>query len=158
MMTMTHRNVARGTADAASELGAARPVIGSPVPFIPMADADAVVPEVPPEKRGSSPAVTLNTHVKASLYQAFPAAEACRLVERFEWHYTPKHGSWLDLAESELAVLTSQCLDRRIPDKQTLTKEVAAWGRHRNSRNAKADWHSTIDTACVKLKHLYPVL
>ena len=100
----------------------------------------------------------LNTHVKASLYQAFPAAEARRLVERFEWHYTPKHGSWLDLAESELAVLTSQCLDRRIPDKQTLAKEVAAWGRHRNSRNAKADWHFTTDTARVKLKHLYPVL
>ncbi len=100
----------------------------------------------------------LNTHVKASLYQAFPAAEARRLVERFEWHYTPKHGSWLDLAESELAVLTSQCLDRRIPDKQTLTEEVAAWGRHRNSQNAKADWHFTTDTARVKLKHLYPVL
>jgi len=100
----------------------------------------------------------LNTHVKASLYQAFPAAEARRLVERFEWHYTPKHGSWLDLAEPELAVLTSQCLDRRIPDKQTLTNEVAAWGRHRNSRLAKADWHFTTDTARVKLKHLYPVI
>jgi hypothetical protein len=100
----------------------------------------------------------LNTHVKASLYQAFPAAEARRLVERFEWHYTPKHGSWLDLAESELAVLTSQCLDRRIPDKQALTKEVAAWVRHRNSRHAKADWHFTTDTARVKLKHLYPVV
>jgi len=96
--------------------------------------------------------------VKASPYQAFPAAEARRLVERFEWHDTPKHGSWLDLAEPELAVLTSQCLDRRIPDKQTPTKEVAAWGRHRNSRNAKADCHFTTDTARVKLKHLYPVL
>ena len=62
----------------------------------------------------------LSTHTKASLYEAFPAAEARRLVERFEWHYTPKHGSWLDLAESELGVLSSQCLDRRIPDKQTL--------------------------------------
>jgi hypothetical protein len=100
----------------------------------------------------------LNTHVKASLYQAFPAAEARRLVERFEWHYTPKHGSWLDLAESELAVLTSQCLDRRIPDKQTLTKEVAAWVRHRNNRHAKADWHFTTDTARIKLKRLYPVV
>jgi len=100
----------------------------------------------------------LNTHAKASLYQAFPAAEARRLVERFEWHYTPKHGSWLDLAESELAVLTSQCLDRRIPDKPTLTKEVAAWVRHRNSRHAKADWHFTTETARIKLKHLYPVL
>ena len=69
----------------------------------------------------------LNTHKPASLYEAFPAAEARRLVERFEWHYTPKHGSWLDMAESELGVLSSQCLDRRIPDKQTLIEEVAAW-------------------------------
>jgi len=70
----------------------------------------------------------LNIHSKASLYEAFPAADARRLVERFEWHYTPKHGSWLDLAESELGVLSSQCLDRRIPDKQTLVEEIAAWG------------------------------
>jgi hypothetical protein len=69
----------------------------------------------------------LNIHSKASLYEAFPAAQARRLVERFEWHYTPKHGSWLDLAESELGVLSSQCLDRRIPDKQTLSAEIAAW-------------------------------
>jgi hypothetical protein len=68
----------------------------------------------------------LSTHKPASLYEAFPAAEARRLVERFEWHYTPKHGSWLDMAESELGVLASQCLDRRIPDKQTLIEEVAA--------------------------------
>ena len=64
-----------------------------------------------------------------SLYEAFPAAEARRLVERFEWHYKPKHGSWLDKAKSELSVLSGQCLDRRIPDKQTLTEEVAAWVR-----------------------------
>jgi hypothetical protein len=68
----------------------------------------------------------LNIHSKASLHEAFPAAEARRLVERFEWHYTPKHGSWLDLAESELGVLSSQCLDRRIRDKQTLVEEIAA--------------------------------
>jgi len=67
----------------------------------------------------------LNTHKPASLYEAFPAAEARRLVERFEWHYTPKHGSWLDMAESELSVLSTQCLDQRIPDKQTLIDEVA---------------------------------
>ena len=67
----------------------------------------------------------LNIHSRASLYEAFPAAEARRLVERFEWHYTPKHGSWLDLAESELGVLSAQCLDRRIPDKQTLIEEIA---------------------------------
>ena len=69
----------------------------------------------------------LSTHTTASLYEAFPAAEARRLVERFEWHYTPKHGSWLDMAESELAVLSTQCLDRRIPNKPELTAEVAAW-------------------------------
>jgi hypothetical protein len=69
----------------------------------------------------------LSIHSKASLYEAFPAVEARRLVERFEWHYTPKHGSWLDLAESELGVLTSQCLDRRIPNKQILIDEIAAW-------------------------------
>jgi hypothetical protein len=79
----------------------------------------------------------LSAHTPASLYAAFPAPEARRLVERFEWHYTPKHGSWLDMAESELAVLTRQCLSRRIPDKQTLEKEVVAWERHRNKRNAK---------------------
>lgn len=100
----------------------------------------------------------LNIHAKASLYDAFPAAEARRLVERFEWHYTPKHGSWLNLAESELGVLTSQCLDRRIPDKQTLAEEVAAWASHRNAKNATADWRFTTADARVKLKHLYPSL
>jgi hypothetical protein len=75
----------------------------------------------------------------ASFYEAFPASEARRLVERFEWHYTRKHGSWLDLAESELGVLASQCLDRRIPDQKTLITEVAAWQRDRNSHHAKAD-------------------
>ena len=69
----------------------------------------------------------LNTHTAASLYAAFPAEEARRLAKRFEWHYTPKHGSWLDMAESELAVLTNQCLNRRISDKSTLEREVAAW-------------------------------
>src|SRR5215467_2184812 len=98
----------------------------------------------------------LNIHRKASLYEAFPAAEARRLVERFEWHYTPKHGSWLDLAESELAVLTSQCLDRRIPDKQTLIDEVTAWEQERNANHTKANWHFTTSKARVKLRHLYP--
>ena len=84
----------------------------------------------------------LNIHSKASLYEAFPAAEARRLVERFEWHYTPKHGSWLDLAESELGVLSSQCLDRRIPDKQTLIDEVAAWEEERNANHTKLALHN----------------
>jgi hypothetical protein len=87
----------------------------------------------------------LNTHAPASLYEAFPAPEARRLVERFEWHYTPKHGSWLDLAESELGVLATQCLDRRIPDRETLVEEVAAWQRDRNRNHAKADWHFTTE-------------
>jgi len=100
----------------------------------------------------------LNTHATASLYEAFPAAEARRLVERFEWHYTPKHGSWLDLAESELAVLASQCLDRRIPDKQAIIDEVAAWVRERNKTHAVAQWHFTTNDARIKLKSLYPSL
>jgi hypothetical protein len=98
----------------------------------------------------------LNTHAAASLYQAFPAAEARRLVERFEWHYTPKHGSWLNLAESELGVLASQCLDRRIPDKPTIAEEVAAWVATRNTHHAIADWRFTTEHARLKLKSLYP--
>jgi DDE superfamily endonuclease len=97
----------------------------------------------------------LNTHKPASLYEAFPAAEARRLVERFEWHYTPKHGSWLNLAESELSVLSGQCLDRRISDKQTLVEEVTAWENSRNKEHVKADWQFTTATARVKLKRLY---
>ena len=100
----------------------------------------------------------LNTHKPASLYESFPPAEARRLVERFEWHYTPKHGSWLDMAESELGVLSSQCLDRRIPDQQVLKEEVEAWEADRNSKHAKADWQFTAADARVKLKRLYPAL
>jgi hypothetical protein len=100
----------------------------------------------------------LNTHKPASLYEAFPAPEARRLVERFEWHYTPKHGSWLDLAESELSVLSGQCLDRRIADKQTLVEEVAAWEACRNKHHTKADWQFTTADARVRLKRLYPSL
>jgi hypothetical protein len=98
----------------------------------------------------------LNTHVKASLYEAFPAPEARRIVERFEWHYTPKHGSWLDMAESELGVLSVQCLNRRISDKKSLIRETAAWGKYRNKHHAKADWQFTTDDARIKLRHLYP--
>src|SRR6478735_5707225 len=98
----------------------------------------------------------LNTHKPASLYEAFPAPEARRLVERLERHYTPKHGSWLDLAESELGVLASQCLDRRIADKQILAREVAAWLSRRNGSCARADWRFTTAAARMKLKRVYP--
>ncbi len=98
----------------------------------------------------------LNTHTPASLYEAFQPEEARRLVERFEWHYTPKHGSWLDMAESELAVLSGQCLDRRIPDKNELECEVTAWLDRRNLRHAKANWRFTTADARIKLKSLYP--
>ena len=100
----------------------------------------------------------LSIHSKASLYEAFPAVEARRLVERFEWHYTPKHGSWLNLAESELGVLASQCLDRRIPNKQILLDEIAAWEHDRNANHTKADWQFTTKNARIKLKHLYPAI
>src|SRR4051812_8823197 len=94
-------------------------------------------------RRSCSCRTTFSTHKPASLYEAFSAAEARRLVERFEWHYTPKHGSWLDIAESELSVLSGQCLDRRIPDQQTLIEEVAAWQADRNKNHTKADWQFT---------------
>ena len=100
----------------------------------------------------------LSTHKPASLYEAFPAAEARRLVERFEWHYTPKHGSWLDMAEAELSVLSRQCLDRRIPNKQALIEEVAAWEDDRNKNHTKADWQFTTADARIRLKRLYPAI
>ncbi len=100
----------------------------------------------------------LNTHKPASLYEAFPPTEARRLVERFEWHYTPKHGSWLDMAESELSVLASQCLDRRIPDQRVLKEEVEAWEADRNRKHAMTNWPFTTADARVKLRRLYPAL
>lgn len=98
----------------------------------------------------------LNTHKPASLYEAFPPAEARRLIEKLEIHYTPKHGSWLDMAETELSILTKQCLDRRIPDAQTLVREVTAWETHRNHARAKINWQFTTKQARTKLKRLYP--
>jgi DDE superfamily endonuclease len=98
----------------------------------------------------------LNTHKPASLYEAFPPAEARRLLERLEIHYTPKHGSWLDMAETELSVLATQCLDRRIPDATTLTHEITAWERHRNEAKCWVDWRFTTQDARIKLKRLYP--
>jgi len=98
----------------------------------------------------------LSTHTPAALYEAFAPAEARRLVEKIEWHYTPKHGSWLDVAEMELSVLARQCLDRRIPDLEILRREVAAWVARRNAAVAKVDWQFTTADARVKLKRLYP--
>jgi hypothetical protein len=98
----------------------------------------------------------LSTHTPAALYEAFDAVEARRLASRFEWHYTPKHGSWLNVAECELSVLARQCLDRRIPDLATLKREVAAWEQKRNSAKVTIDWQFTTTHARVKLKKLYP--
>ena len=98
----------------------------------------------------------LNTHAKASLYKAFEPTEAKRILDRLEFHYTPKHGSWLNMAEIELSVLTRQCLDRRIPDRQTLKQEVAAWEETRNREVHTVDWRFTTADARIKLKRLYP--
>jgi DDE superfamily endonuclease len=100
----------------------------------------------------------LNTHTPAALYEAFAPEEARRLAERFEWHYTPKHGSWLNVAEMELSALARQCLDRRIPDPEALRREVAAWERARNLAAVKVDWQFTTADARVKLKKLYPTV
>lgn len=98
----------------------------------------------------------LNTHKLGSLYEAFPPAEARRLAKRLEIHYTPKHGSWLNVAEIELKALSVQCLDRRIPDVKTLTREVAAWEKARNRDAKGVDWQFASDDARIKLKRLYP--
>jgi hypothetical protein len=98
----------------------------------------------------------LNTHKIASLYEAFEPHEARRLVKRLEIHHTPKHGSWLNIAEIELSVLTKQCLDRRIPDMETLQAETKAWEQDRNARQKGVDWQFTTQDARIKLKHLYP--
>ncbi|MEM6447482.1 MAG: IS630 family transposase [Cyanobacteria bacterium P01_D01_bin.123] len=98
----------------------------------------------------------LNTHVPASLYKAFAASEAKRILDKLEMHYTPKHGSWLNMAEIELSVLARQCLERRMPDKQSLQDQVAAWESHRNRHFHKIDWRFTTNDARIKLKRLYP--
>ena len=98
----------------------------------------------------------LNTHKPASLYKAFEPAVARSLLERLEIHYTPKHGSWLNVAEIELSVLTKQCLDRRIADIETLRSETAQWARERNAGQKSVDWQFTTDQARIKLKRLYP--
>lgn len=98
----------------------------------------------------------LNTHKPAALYEAFSPQEARRIIEKIEWHHTPKHGSWLNMAEIELRVLQRQCLNRRIPDQETLTREVAAWEHKRNHTAVKVNWRFTTKDARIKLKKLYP--
>ena len=100
----------------------------------------------------------LNTHSPGSLYEAFEPAEAKRLADKLEIHYTPKHGSWLNIAEIELSVLARQCLSRRIPDRDTLGTQVAAWVAERNRAGGAVDWHFTTEDALIKLKRLYPPL
>jgi hypothetical protein len=100
----------------------------------------------------------LNTHGPGSLYEAFEPEEAHRLAARFEWHYTPEHGSWLNIAECELSVLQRQCLDRPIPDMSTLKREVSAWEERRNKACSKVIWHFTTADARIKLRRLYPVV
>lgn len=100
----------------------------------------------------------LNTHTPACLYERFDPAQARRIASKLEWHYTPEHGSWLNIAESELSVLARQCLDRRIADKATLEQEVAAWEVRRNTAGITVDWQFTTADARIKLKRLYPTL
>jgi len=98
----------------------------------------------------------LNTHAIASLYEAFAPAVARALAARLEIHYTPKHGSWLNMAETELSVLSRQCLDRRIDDRDRMAREIAAWQANRNANNSRINWQFTTTDARIKLKRLYP--
>ena len=109
-------------------------------------DADRIVPVVD----------NLNTHVKSALYETFPPPEAKRIADNLEIHYTPKHGSWLNMAEIELSVLSRQCLDRRIPDGATLVREIESWQNDRNNLASKVNWRFTTNDARIKLRRLYP--
>ena len=100
----------------------------------------------------------LNTHSPASFYEAFDPEEARRLTNRFEFHHTPKHGSWLNIAEIELSVLSRQCLDRRMPNQSFLESEVKAWEDECNDQIVKVQWRFTTADARIKLKHLYPLI
>lgn len=100
----------------------------------------------------------LNTHTGASLYKAFPPEQARRILDKLDIHYTPKHGSWLNMAEIELSILSRQCLDRRLPDPETLIREIAAWQEKRNAGTRPMDWRFTTEDARIKLKKLYPTL
>jgi len=98
----------------------------------------------------------LNTHTGAALYETFAPAEARRRLDRLEFHYTPKHASWLNMAEIEIGVMNRQCLDRRIPEKGTVCHEVTAWEQRRNAEEAKIRWSFTVSAARVKLQRVYP--
>ena len=100
----------------------------------------------------------LNTHCLASLYEAFPPQEARRLAERIDIHYTPKHGSWLNMAEIELSALNGQCLDRRISDLLTMQSQIVVWENDRNNRQSRIHWHFSTINAREKLQHIYPKL
>lgn len=100
----------------------------------------------------------LNTHKPASLYQTFPPDEAKRLLNKLEIHYTPKHGSWLNMAEIELGILQRQCLNRRIPNQQTLKSEIKEWQQYRNQQKSVVNWRFTTSDARIKLKKLYPII
>jgi hypothetical protein len=99
----------------------------------------------------------LSTHSPGALYERFAPAEARRILDRIEFHYTPKHASWLNMVEIEIGVMVSQCLDRRIPDKATLVSEVSAWERRRNAEKARINWMFTVDRARTKLRRAYPI-
>jgi hypothetical protein len=99
----------------------------------------------------------LNTHTPAALYATFPPAEACRILRKLDFHYTPKHGSWLNMAEIEFAVVSTQCLNRRLGDQETVRRAVAAWGTQRNAAKATVEWRFTTVKARRKLKHIYPL-
>lgn len=100
----------------------------------------------------------LNTHNISSLYEAFPPDKTRRLASRLEIHYTPKHGSWLNIAEIELSALERQCLGRRIPNMDLFNHEISAWNIQRDNDVKAVDWHFTTDNARIKLKHLYPII
>jgi len=100
----------------------------------------------------------LNIHHPAALYERFPAAQARRIAEKIEWHYTPEHASWLNIAECELSVLKRQCLKPRLPDIETVRQQVAAWQQRRNQMQTTIDWRFTTDDARIKLKRLYPIV
>jgi hypothetical protein len=98
----------------------------------------------------------LNTHDGASLYEAFAPAEARRILDKIEWHYTPKHGSWVNMAETEIRIMNGQCLDRRLDSQERIAREVAAWERKRNDRKARIHWSFTLAAARLKLRKVYP--